>query len=305
LRVKVWRRLQDVGAVAVQDAVYVLPNRDDCREHFEWVVRELERRGGSASICEVRLVEGMGDGDIRGAFIAARERDYGAIEEEARKLLDSRARARRGRLASRAAPSIAGTLQRLRRQKNEVEAIDYFSAPAGDALERVLARLERQLEPPARRRSAKGARWRRGDVQGRTWVTRSGIHVDRIASAWLIREFIDDAARFKFVQAKGYQPEPGELRFDMYEAEFTHDGELCTFEVLLREFGLSAAGLRPIAEIVHAIDLKDAEPRRPETVGVAHALEGIARRHRDDEARLRDGAALLAGLYAYFQRSKG
>jgi hypothetical protein len=91
----------------------------------------------------------------------------------------------------------------------------------------------------------------------------------------------------------------------MYEAEFTHDGELCTFEVLLRDFALDEPGLRAIAEIVHAIDLKDEEPARQETAGVAHALEGIARLHADDAARLREGSALFAALYAYFRRPKG
>ena len=137
-------------------------------------------------------------------------------------------------------------------------------------------------------------------MQRRTWVTRKGIHVDRIASAWLIRGWIDPEATFKFVPARGYRPEDGELRFDMYEAEFTHDGELCSFEVLLREFEIEDPALRPIAEIVHAIDLKVEEPVRPETAGVAHALEGLARRYPDDEARLRDGAALFGALHAYF-----
>jgi hypothetical protein len=89
-----------------------------------------------------------------------------------------------------------------------------------------------------------------------------------------------------------------------YEAEFTHDGELCSFEVLLREFALGEAALRAIAEIVHAIDLREEDPARPETVGVAHMLEGIARRHDDDDVRMRDGAAVFGALNAYFRRKK-
>jgi hypothetical protein len=302
LRVKVWRRLQGVGAIPVQNAVYVLPNDDACREHFEWVVREVQRHGGESSLCEARLVKGFGDADLRAAFVAARERDYLAIAEEAEKLLELPKR--RGRAIARTPANLAAAVQRLRRRKSEVEAIDFFSAPAGNALERLLTRLERRSDGVPRSTEKAVSRWSREGVQGRTWVTRKGIYVDRIASAWLIREFIDATARFKFVPAKGYRPEPGELRFDMYEAEFTHDGELCTFEVLLREFGLTAPGLGAIAEIVHAIDLKDEEPSRPETVGIAHALEGIARRHKDDEARLSDGAMLFASLYAYFRRTK-
>ncbi|MGH7289157.1 MAG: chromate resistance protein ChrB domain-containing protein [Myxococcota bacterium] len=303
LRVKVWRRLQAVGAVAVQNAVYVLPNTDACREHFEWVVREVQQHGGDASVCEARLVEGFGDEQLRAAFIEARERDYRALTEEARKLLEAPA-IQRGR--KRRPPNLALTVQRLRRQKADVEAIDFFSAPGGDRLERLIARLERRFVSPTVSDNTKDTgQWRRSDLQGRTWVTRKGIHVDRIASAWLIREFIDPEAHFKFVDARGYRPLARELRFDMYEAEFTHDGSLCTFEVLLRELGLSEPGLRAIGEIVHAIDLKDDEPTRPETLGVAHTLEGIARRHKDDEARLRDGAALFGALYAYFRAERG
>src|SRR5262249_41810373 len=205
-------------------------------------------------------------------FVEARELEYRAIAEEAAKLLRAPT-ARRG--PARRPANLAASVERLRRRKAEVEEIDYFSAPAGAALERLIARLERQsTAAPRQTAQTNGQRWQRADVQGRTWVTRKGIFVDRIASAWLIRQFIDPDARFKFVPARGYQPEPGELRFDMYEAEFTHDGELCTFEVLLRDFGLSEPGLRAIAEIVHVIDLKVDEPARPETIGVAHVLEG-------------------------------
>jgi hypothetical protein len=135
-------------------------------------------------------------------------------------------------------------------------------------------------------------------------VTRKGSQVDRVASAWLIREVIDPEARFKFVPARGHSPEPAELRFDMFEAEFTHDGDLCTFEVLLRELRLSDPALRRIGEVVHASDLKADEPIRAETAGVAHLLEGIARRHEDDESRLRDGSALFAALHAYFRNER-
>lgn len=138
----------------------------------------------------------------------------------------------------------------------------------------------------------------RTEFRARTWVTRAGIKVDRMASAWLIRRFIDPEARFKFVPSKGYVPEQRELRFDMFEAEFTHEGDLCTFEVLLQHFGLEEPALRDIAEIVHDIDLKDARYGREEAPGVGQLVDGIAAAHRDDEERLRRGAALFEDLYA-------
>ena len=134
--------------------------------------------------------------------------------------------------------------------------------------------------------------------QRRTWVTRTGIKVDRMASAWLIRRFIDPAARFEFVAAKGHTPAAGELSFDMFDAEFTHEGDLCTFEVLVRRFGLDDPGLRHLAEIVHDIDLKDAKFGREEAPGIGQLVAGIAAAHADDEERLARGTALFEDLYA-------
>jgi hypothetical protein len=125
-----------------------------------------------------------------------------------------------------------------------------------------------------------------------------------MASAWLIRCFIDPEARFKFVPAKGYKPEAGELRFDMFEAEFTHDGDRCTFEVLIGRLGLKDPALRPIAEIVHDIDLKDSKFAREETAGIDRLIVGIAMAHKDDETRLTRASAVFDDLYEYFRRKR-
>jgi len=140
---------------------------------------------------------------------------------------------------------------------------------------------------------------------GRTWVTRRGVHVDRMASAWLIRRFIDPEARFKFVPARGYPPAPGELRFDMYQAEYTHEGELCSFQVLLRRFGLSDPALIAIGEIIRDIDCKDSKHERAETAGVAALIDGIAEAEPDDTARLARSAALFDGLLQHFGTRRG
>lgn len=137
---------------------------------------------------------------------------------------------------------------------------------------------------------------------GRTWVTRAGVHVDRIASAWLIRRFIDPEARFKFVPARGYRPKRGELRFDMYEAEYTHVGEDCTFQTLLRRFGLRDRALRAMGEVVHDIDCKDDRFNHPETAGVAGLIRGIVQAHETDRARIERGAAALDDLYEFFRK---
>jgi len=141
-------------------------------------------------------------------------------------------------------------------------------------------------------------------LRGRTWVTRIGVHVDRIASAWLIRRFIDPEAKFKFVAPKGYAALADELRFDMFEAEFSHEGDRCTFEVLCTGFALDAPGLRAIAELVHDIDLKDGKFARPEVAGLAAQIAGLALLHREDETRLARGAELFDELLTYFARKR-
>jgi hypothetical protein len=192
-------------------------------------------------------------------------------------------------------------LLRLPKRLGEIAEIDFFGAGGRDAAEGLLAAIEAALRPPTP--DAEPHASEHGAVRGRTWVTRSGVHIDRIASAWLIRRFIDPEARFRFVRGHD-EAAPGELRFDMVEAEFTHEGERCTFEVLLRRFGLDEPALARIGEIVHDVDLKDGKFDHPETAGLDHLIAGTALRHEDDEARLRDGAAALEALYAYFRRKR-
>ena len=139
---------------------------------------------------------------------------------------------------------------------------------------------------------------------GQIWVTREDVHVDRIASAWLIRRFIDREAKFKFVPARGYKRRPSEIRFDMFEAEYTHVGEECTFQTLIKRFGLSDRSLAAIGEIVHDIDCKDERFGRPETPGVASLIRGIAEGHDDDVQRIERGSALFDDLYASFRKRR-
>jgi hypothetical protein len=163
--------------------------------------------------------------------------------------------------------------------------------------------IEAMLHAESAGAPAEGGREESDQVgRGRTWVTREGVFVDRIGSAWLIRRFIDPEAQFKFVPARGYRPEPSELRFDMYEAEYTHEGERCTFQTLLARFGVGDPALEAIAEIVHDIDCKDEQFGRPETQGVARLLRGIADDTPDDPERVERGARLFDDLYAAFSR---
>jgi hypothetical protein len=282
-RVKVRRRLHRLGAVALKNSVYLLPRRTETREDFEWLVREIQAEGGEATLCRGALLAGTSDEEVEAMFRDERETDYGAIASDARAL------AGRGEASDE-------ELARLRRRLEETERIDYFDAPGRADAERALADAARPPSPAAEPAVPEsGAR----AVRGATWVTRTGIKVDRIASAWLIRRFIDPAARFKFVPAKGYRPAAGELRFDMFQAEYTHEGDRCSFETLLTRFGLADPALRALGEIVHDVDCKDDKFGRPESPGIASLIDGLALAYPDDAERLERGAAVFEGLYAY------
>jgi len=297
LRAKIGRRLAGVGAVAVKGSVYVLPRSEQTLEDFQWVRREIVAEGGDASVLEARFVEGLDDPALEALFSSAREADYAELARDAKRL--QAVVARLGKRPSRARQKAGAALARLRKRLEAVVAIDFFEASGREQVEGLLAAIERALRPPDEPPDAPVPP---AEFRGRTWVTRSGVQVDRIASAWLIRRFVDPEASVKLVDGHDYAPESGELRFDMFEGEFTHEGESCTFEVLLGRFGLRDPALRRLGEIVHDIDLKDDRYARPETPGLERLLTGIALVHTDDEARLRDGAAALESVYESFRR---
>ena len=297
LRVKIGRHLQRVGAVALKNSVYALPRSDEAIEDLQWIRREIVKGGGDASLLEARLVDGLTDAQVVGLFQDAREADYREIAQQARSA--AKDLPRRGPPPESRRAEVRGQINRLRQRLVEVGAVDFFGAPGREIAEGLVSGLEERMKPTSEEASARGRPTTSvEDVRGRTWVTRAGIKVDRMASAWLIRRFIDPTARFKFVPAKGYRPEAGELRFDMFEAEYTHEGDLCTFEVLVSRFGLADPALRAIAEIVHDVDVKDAKFGREEAAGVARLVAGITAAHPDDEARLARGAALFDDLHA-------
>lgn len=290
LRVKVRRRLDRLGAVALKNSVYVLPQRDDTLEHFQWLAREIAGEGGEASVCEAAFVEGVRDEDLAAAFRAARDAEYAEIAAAADAL------------------DAAGALARLERRMADATALDYFAAPGrATAADRLRAAADRLREGAAVGPDAStSGTWGGGGVlRGRTWVTREGVFVDRIASAWLIRRFIDPDATFRFVPARGYRPAAGELRFDMFEAEYTHEGDRCTFETLLARFDLDDPALVRLGEIVHDIDLGDAKFGRDEAAGLAALLNGVALSHVDDHDRLAHGGALFESLYQHFRSVAG
>ena len=300
-RVKIWRRLNDLGAVLIKNAVYALPANAETQEDFEWLLREITEGGGEAAVFEARLIDGLSDLQVHELFNSARDETYHELAEEARTITGELTRVepdKRTELKSR--------LTRLKTRRDQVVAIDFFGANGRETADGLIGQIEETLavekdtEPMAEPvREIK-------DLKGRVWVTREGVHVDRIASAWLIKHFIDTDPSFKFVPARGYVPAAGELRFDMFDAEFTHEGDRCTFEVLLAHAGLDGdRALQAIAEIVHDIDLKDGKFAREEAAGIKTLIASICMATADDEERIARGKGVLDDLYRYFQKKRG
>ena len=287
LRAKIRQRLAAAGALAVKNAVYLLPRRDDGREDLEWIAQEITASGGDAHLFEGEFVDPQATAAAIAQFRDFREAEYRALADEAR-------------TAAKAATNRSGSLSlgqvhdRLARRFQQIRRQDFFDARGRAEAERALTGLARRVARGQKQethvRSVNTA------LKGRTWVTRPGIKVDRLASAWFIRRFIDPKARFRFDDPRTPRRD-GDLRFDMVGGDFTHEGDRCTLETLIRRVGLPDAGVRALAEIVHDIDLKDEKFGRAETAGVAAAIDGLVRRHAKDADRITHGMALFDDLH--------
>jgi hypothetical protein len=303
LRVKTWRRLQSLGAVAIKNSVYVIPRNDQTLEDFQWVLREIVQAGAEASICAASFVEGLTDDHVEALFQKARDADYGQIAEEAKTVLDAAPPSASMTDEDRSGLEVA--LTRLKKRFSVVSKVDFFEAPGSEAASTLLENIEFRLAEARSQTHTESTTPDTSDLtqfRGRTWVTRKGVFVDRMACAWLIRRFVDPDASFRFVSERGYRPKAGELRFDMFEGEFTHEGDLCSFEVLVQRFAVQDKALVEIGKIIHDLDLKDSRFKKPEAAGIGGLMSGLASTNKSDETRLERGSAIFDDLYQYFRR---
>ncbi len=299
-RAKIWRRLQQLGAIAIKQSVYALPQHDQAREDFTWIVKEIIAGGGEAMLLTARFQEGLDDQQVIALFREARRTDYEKILGEAHALM------MQWRLDSGSAAADPAehrtTLARLRKTFAAAAAIDFFPAPEQGRTEAALADLETIL----RQQGAGGPAANTPDglvpqMTGKTWVTRENVYVDRMACAWLIKRYIDPKGELKFVSAPKHQPATNEMRFDMAEAEYTHEGDRCSFEVMTQRFGLADPALAQMAKVIHDIDLKDATFDLPETAGVQALFDGIIAGTNDDLERIHRASAVLDSLLTFFK----
>jgi hypothetical protein len=285
-RAKVLRRLGQVGALPLKNSAYVLPNGEDTLEDLEWICQEIEQQGGAAWLFRVEVIAGMSSEQIEDAFRQMHTPEYENLIQQGRALLQQTASTPDETLAA---------YRRLLRRNQQLRRVDFFECPLRQELEQLMSDIERQIHAG----EARDARTVL-PASGRVWVTRKGVRVDRIASAWLIRRFIDPQAIFRFVDPGAYSHQAEEVRFDMFEGEFTHQGDSCTFEVLIAVNNFSDAALVAVAEMVHDIDLKDDRYQRAETAGLARLIDGLCSQTPTDELRLERGASIFDSLYRSF-----
>jgi hypothetical protein len=298
-RVGVWRKLQRMGAVRLRGSAWILPETPETTERFQWLVQEIQSFRGEATLLHVERIGNMTSEEVTAMFHKARSAEYQAVVQGCRAILSQIDRQKAGQPA--ALVRLRGELDGLKRELDRVQAIDYLASPAGQrarALWETTAKRLRVVETSPR---APGPR-RRGALppRGTTWVTRPRPHIDRIASAWLIRRFCDPDAKFAFADAADAARKG--VPFDVLGAEFGHQGEDCTFETIVKRFGVKDGRVKLIGEIVHEADLHDGKFTRDESTGVDLAIRGLAASTPDDHDLLERGMAIFDGLYAVLKR---
>ena len=302
LRVTTWRRLQQIGAIPLKQAVYALPDTADAREDFEWLKTEVKAAGGEAAVFAADNVDAWSDDALVEEFRRARQNTYDELTRDIEQALKRASNARRPK--GTRAPALRRLLDIFRERLVAVEKIDFFGSAGRDRVLTTLRQLEDRIAGPSRASAPAetDSSGRMASFQERLWITRPRPGVDRMASAWLIRRFIDGQARFGFAADRESVPAPG-VPFDMFGVEFSHQGEGCTFETLCSVFGIDRPALSRIAAIVHDLDLKDGKFGAPECSTVSAMIEGLQLANQNDDALLEQGMTLFDSLYRSFEQS--
>jgi len=293
LRVRIWRRLRSLGAVPLKRSAYLLPDTPERYEDFQWLAQEIQREGGDATLMRVQQIENVDRADVLRLFHEPRDQDYRHLATRYRKLLQSL-----DRKSAAASARVQDELARLAKDHQRVREIDFFDAPGGAEVRRLEEAIAMRTRRPesARRSEAPAPALDLAALRGRRWVTRPRPHVDRIASAWLIKRFIDPKAEFVFAPPAEFPADA--IPFDAPGVELSHQGEDCTFETLVKRARLRDRRLMRLAEVVHEADLRDGKYAHDEARGIDVAIRALLAASPDDHQVLAQGLALFEGLYA-------
>jgi hypothetical protein len=292
-RVKVWRRLKKFGAIQLKGSTYVLPDEPVHYERFQWLAKEIVDVGGEATLARVKEIEGMPHAAIVAMFNEVRARDYDELVAPLNLLIkDNKSR-------KNSSETFSNQLKKFRQRFQEIRDIDYFQSSRGEDLQRLLQKAE-ALESPSKKPETR-VRLRIEDYRGKTWVTRPRPEIDRVGSAWLVRRFIDPSAKFAFANTPTELPNA--IPYDMFEVEFSHHGDCCTFETLVQRFGIRDRAVLRLAELIHDADVEDDKFHRVEGFGVEQIFKGLAKQGLTDHEILSKGFECFEALYAQFKRS--
>ena len=292
-RVGFWRRLQQLGTLSLKNGLYVLPDREECLEAFQWLAQEVQEAKGEATVMRVDRFEGMIDAQIMELFHAGCRKKYEQLDRQVAML----AKRSQATAKKKDATAIGRIFTKLQRQGEEIVRVDFFDSPYGGQVTSRLRQLKHAFAPE-RPSTPKLPAAAIAVYHDRTWVTRPRPHVDRLACAWFIQRFINPKAVIRY----STQPQSHEVRFDMRGADFGHHGNLCTFETMVLRFGVSDAALQAMGEIVHEMDIRDGAYIRPETSGIDVILRGWLLEKLSDQELESHGVVLFQGLYASLSR---
>ena len=284
-RMAVWRRLKKLGAAQLTTSAYLLPNLPAQHEHFQWLAKRIRDSGGDSTLVRAQEIEGLTEAKVISLFNSARDQEYVALEKALQSFLTT---------GKKSTLEIAAVeLDRLTRQFRELREIDFFDSPRGQEVAMLLKRAEGAPKKTLPRLYTK-------DYRGKIWQTRPRPEIDRVGSAWLIRKFIDPAAKFVFASASPSCSDT--IPFDMLDAEFSHEGDRCTFETFVRRFAIDDTAVRKIGEMIHDADLDDAKFQRVECIGIDRVLKGWSKTEMGDDEILAAGFKCFDGLYQFLQR---
>ena len=289
-RVGLWRKLKKFGAVPLKTSAYLLPDQPANYERFQWLAKQVQDEGGDATLIRAAEIEGLTHSQIIQLFNNARAKEYKTLMGPLRAVVEESKKSKR--------KEMGGDLEKLHRQFNEIKEIDYFNSPIAQDAQMLLEKAEKAFAGTSRGKSK--PQLQVGDFRAKIWLTRPRPEVDRVGSAWLIRRFIDPKAKFVFaVETAAF---PDAIPFDMHGVEFSHHGNDCTFETLIKRFGIEDKAVRQIAEMVHDTDLEDGKFQRFEGLGIDRILKGWAKTGLPDERLLKQGAECFEALYQHLRK---
>jgi hypothetical protein len=260
-RVNLWRKLKRFGAVALKTSGYVLPDDPEHFERLQWLSKQVRDAGGDATLIRVAEIDGMSSAEVVSMFNEARGTEYKELAAACKAALAHQ----KGNQQE-----LGAELERLHRRFREIREIDYFDSPGVHDAQVALRGAEKAVAP--QKTAGMAPKLKPEDFVGRTWLTRPRPGIDRAGSAWLIRMFIDTKAKFIFDMEAAKHPKA--IPFDMADVEFSHHEDDCTFETLVKRFGITEKAVLRMAEMVHDADLEDEKFQRCECIGINAVLTG-------------------------------